>query len=305
MTFMLAYIPAPWILWVFRIRCSSALTQPLSPLSQFMELRSEPSATWHWRIQRPREQPQLPTPKMRYGTTLPTAHICPPKHPEKGWKRDSPKYSVVICRIHAHIHISTDWLWHAFDDVGTCWACFFPKENGSKPIPRKNGTRNPSSTATISNHWNPADLRWFIFPNRPTCKNLAGGTRPWRLRGSRTTMNKKWKNSLHLSAYEGLPPNTRFRRNIFVRYVIITNLLLQPSYWTGPPECFQRKNMVFPPSTCHHMIIWSTTGYPEVQGCACLPIFLGHPHVKNEPTAICMHPEHHDHWYGHILYAAT
>ena len=214
-------------------------------------------------------------------------------------------YSVVICRIHAHIHISTDWLWHAFDDVGTCWACFFRKENGSKPIPRKNGTRNPSSTATISNHWNPADLRWFIFPNRPTCKNLAGGTRPWRLRGSRTTMNKKWKNSLHLSAYEGLPPNTRFRRNIFVRYVIITNLLLQPSYWTGPPECFQRKNMVFPPSTCHHMIIWSTTGYPEVQGCACLPIFLGHPHVKNEPTAICMHPEHHDHWYGHILYAAT
>lgn len=73
-----------------------------------------------------------------------------------------------------------------------------PKENGSKPIPRKNGTRNPSSTATISNHWNPADLRWFIFPNRPTCKNL-GGTGPWRLRGSRTTINKKWKNSLHLS----------------------------------------------------------------------------------------------------------
>ena len=150
-------------------------------------------------------------------------------------------YSVVICRIHAHIHISTDWLWHAFDDVGTCWACFFPKENGSKPIPRKNGTRNPSSTATISNHWNPADLRWFIFPNRPTCKNLAGGTRPWRLRGSRTTMNKKWKNSLHLSASWRSSAQhkiqKKYLRSICHHHQLITaTQLLNWAAWVFPKE---------------------------------------------------------------------
>lgn len=288
---------------------------PLSQLSQLshfiMELRSEPSATWHWRIQRPRE-PQLPTPKMRYGTTLPTAHICPPKHPEKGWKKDSPKYiiihSVVICRIHAHIHISTDWLWHAFDDVGTCWACFFPKR---KWLQANSAEKWNEESIKHSDHQQPLEPGGPPLIHLPKSPNMQ---KPWRDR----TLKTSWIKNNHKQKVKKLPAPvgimkvfrpTQDSQEIssfdMYRYVIITNLLLQPSYWTGPSECFQRKNMVFPPSTCHHMIIWSTTGYPEVQGCACLPIFLGHPHVKNEPTAICMHPEHHDHWYGHILYAAT